>query len=230
MFLENLPTGRIYRRSAWTISKPYLMFAWCPEMGYYAYVDTNSNGDILKFKEAFNSANKGLKSKVGDGILESNDLECVRFNNQNKEKKMSKNYIGEYGLVDIRYVDMDSPIGDITDYTFKMDLKLHKKAQLDDTVVVDSKNGMGIGVITNIYSLELSQDNMEAANRATAWVVDIINMKAHIKRIEATERRKFIIAELEERKKAIEEKAVYQMLAATDPTAAKLLKELDRLS
>jgi len=70
---------------------------------------------------------------------------------------------------------------------------------------------------------------MKASNKAKAWIVNIVDEKAHDKRKDATERATFIKRELEARKEAVAEKAVWKMLADTDPTAKKLLQELEKL-
>lgn len=132
--------------------------------------------------------------------------ECMENKNKgwtmNKEYKMNKDYVGNYGLVEVEYTDcvllsVNNDIDISKRYTFKIDLKSYKKVKIDSLVVVDGINGLKVARVKEITPLDISKGSMEASKRAKAWVVNILDAKAHIERIAKTERKQFIMKELQ---------------------------------
>jgi hypothetical protein len=140
-----------------------------------------------------------------------------------KEKEMSKdvNYVGgEYKVVGVKYVDSS-----LTKYYFKIDADI--EVEEGTLLVVEDKNGYGIANVVEVVANSI--ENADAIAKATAWVVDVIDTSRQDERKDATKKRKYIIQQLEERKKAMEAVSVYQALANVDETSAKLLEELKSL-
>jgi len=140
-----------------------------------------------------------------------------------KEKEMSKdvNYVGgEYKVVGVKYVDSG-----LNKYYFKIDADI--EVEEGTLLVVEAKNGYGIANVVEVVANSI--ENADAIARATAWVVDIIDTSRQDERKDATKKRKYIIQQLEERKKAMEAVSVYQALANVDEESAKLLEELKSL-
>jgi len=142
--------------------------------------------------------------------------------NKSKEEQMENNdvnYIGgEYKVAQVKYLD-----GGV--YNFKADIDL--KLEEDTLVVVESKNGLGLAKVYQVY--ENSIDNAEQIKKATAWIVNIIDTSAQDQRKEATRQREYILQQLEEKKAQMEAVSVYALLAKTDPEANKLLEQLTAL-
>lgn len=127
----------------------------------------------------------------------------------------NKNYVGAYNVAKVEVEILDSSIN----------------YNRGDLVLIDSVDGLLIlGRIANIYKGDaLSQEAIEASNKAKCWAVNKIDTTKHKERIKATERKKFIQQQLQLRKEAIEEQAVWALLAEQDPTVAELLEELKSL-
>jgi len=136
-----------------------------------------------------------------------------------------KNFIGSYDtVVEVTY-ELDVKL-DTKKYFFKTTIDSLKPG---DYVIVDAKTGLNIVEVVRVYRRSLYSESINAFNRAKAWVVDKINMEEHNKRIEATQRKKFIVTQLKERREQMEEIAIYKMLAKQDKEAAALLDELQQL-
>lgn len=170
-------------------------------------------------------------------VWEHNDFEyCSRHggpvnkagiasvNKCKKEDIMSKrnvNYIGgEYDIA------MCSYLGESQQYAFKTPKGV--KVNENDLVVVESSKGYGLCQVNLI--VENNIDNAEIVSKATAWVVDVVDMTLHNARIDATKKREYIIQQLEEKKKSLEAISMYQLLADVDPDAKKLVEELKALT
>lgn len=200
--------GKRFARIFWAKS---LWFTYDSESGNYVY----NNG-----------------CSVGTSVLYRDDLVVVyeekKQNKINKGKDMARNvdYIGTgYRVVEVTY-DLYSDI-DLDTYMFKTD----KDVKIGDLVVVESASGFGIcRAVSDAIERSLATNVVRAFNKAKAWVVDVVDVKEHNMRKEATERKAFIMEQLKERKEAIEEQAIYTMLAQQDQEAAKLLEELKTLS
>lgn len=92
-----------------------------------------------------------------------------------------------------------------------------------EKVVVDSPSDGYVTVkITKVYVGECSK-------RATKYVVCKIDDKEYLARIEKDKLKAKIVAKLEDKKKQIEEEAIWKYLADQDPEAAALFKELKSL-
>ena len=139
-----------------------------------------------------------------------------------KEPKMKRevNYIGgDYKIA------MCSYKGETRQYAFKMSI---------DTVVPDNaicvvESSNGYDLVRIVEVLDNNIDNAEVVSKATAWVVDVIDMTTHNARIDATKKREYIIQQLEEKKKALEAVSMYQLLADLDPEAKLLVEQLKTL-
>lgn len=214
--------GKVFKKVAWGTSNS-LIFSWCEEAGYYGYCSIDDEGDIV-FRPPHHTINRKLGykvSRVGDGVLECAMVLVTTIKKENKMKNV--NYIGgKYNVVSA--VGMSDPLY-IGFYKIDADIKVEK----DDLIVVETGYGLEIVTVIEFYERSLEVETMKIFNNAIAWVVDKIDESRQKQRREATERRKFITKQLEEKKEAMEEIAIYKMLAESDPDAAKLLEELKQL-
>ena len=177
-------------------------------------------------------------ANVGANVLDADDIivatcksteELVEEHlNLTQESKMNKNYIGEYNRVALVSYDLVEDGPNLSTYSFKLGDEVECKE--GDLVIVDGKNGLKIARVIEVMTRSVNPKIIKQFNLAKAWVVCKIEEEKHKQRAEATERKKFILRELEERKEQIEEIAIYDMLAKADPQAAKLLEELKKLS
>ena len=231
--------GRLYRRQHWPGNHEThnLAFTWDNHKKSFAYVRLNEATGQARHEG-------GHPSKA---VLKAMDIEEIHLpvyaevslkygscdskvnKKKAKDRQMTKrnvDYIGAgYMVVTVTYeLNTSDPL--IQEYSFKTTLNLVE----GDMVAVESSSGYGLCRVTKA-SVHKSLDKaiVDRFNQAKAWVIDKIDMLQHEKRREATERKKFIMKELEERKAAVEEKAIYKMLAETDPEAAKLLVELEKM-
>jgi hypothetical protein len=115
-------------------------------------------------------------------------------------------------------------------YIYKCDISngTTPDVQVGDMVVVENSKGYNLGIVTDVYTD--SFQNAAIAKQATAWVVDKVDMTRHIKKLEATVRRDYILTKLSERQEQIQANQMYALLAQVDPEAKKLLEELTELS
>ena len=178
------------------------------------------------------------QAEVGVGVLNSDDIIITtgktteqlvdEYLNLTQESEMDKNYIGEYNRVALVSYDLTEERPVLSTYSFKLGDEVDCKE--GDLVIVDGKNGMAIVRVVEVMARSVLPKVIKQFNLAKAWVVCKVEEEKHKQRAEATERKKFILRELEERKEQIEEIAIYDMLAKADPQAAKLLEELKKLS
>lgn len=145
------------------------------------------------------------------------------INNKIKENEMENvNYIGgEYNVVAVEYINDRG-----NKWFFKADVSLNLDTY--DLVVVESRNGYGICKV--ISKFENNLENAAIVNKATAWVVDKIDTTNQDKRKEATKRREYLVKQLEEKKQQFQVIQMYELMAKSDPEAAKLLDELKLLN
>lgn len=101
-------------------------------------------------------------------------------------------------------------------YSFYTDLELKK----DDIVVCDTAYGYGIAKVVEENILN---------GQAKKWIIDRVNIDKHLERLAKEEKIKRIKGKMLQRKKQLEEKAIWEMLAKKDPEIARLLKELENL-
>lgn len=91
-------------------------------------------------------------------------------------------------------------------------------------VVVDSPSDGYVTVkVIKVYVGECSK-------RATKYIVCKIDDKDYLARIEKDKLKAKIVAKLEDKKKQIEEEAIWKYLADQDPEAAELFKQLKSLN
>lgn len=105
-------------------------------------------------------------------------------------------------------------------YTFKVPKNLVSEIKIGDRVVVDTSNGFQVVTVVGASV---------SANQATKYVVDIVHMDAYEKALDDEKRIKIIKDQLNQKKERFEKEKMYEMLAASDPEAAKLLEALKEL-
>jgi len=139
-----------------------------------------------------------------------------------KEKTMANvNFVGgEYNVVTVRHLQSSG----LHNYKIAVDVPVEE----NDLVVVHNSNGLALARVLKAYANTF--ENAEEIGLAKAWVVNVVDEQDHAKRIKATEKRRYIIQQLEERKAALEATQVYEMLGEVDPVAKKLLKQLSKIS
>jgi len=169
---------------------------------------------------------KIMGSKASQEVIERRDfIVCNKGGEPVKTKgtKMERdvNYIGgDYRVVEVSY-EIDSTI-ELETFYFKCDVDV--RVENGTIVVVESKRGLGIAKV--IGSFDNCLENADIVKQAMAWVVDTVDYSTQEQRKKATERRGYIIGQLEEKKEQLEAINMYKMLADLDPSAAKLLEEL----
>ena len=157
------------------------------------------------------------------GSLSVNMLGYEDFEYYNKEEAVmpNVNFVGgEYNVVKVRLYN-----GNQSTYNFKIAADIPVEESM--MVVVHSAKGYALAKVVTAY-----QNNFENAlevNKATAWVVNTVDNTDHANRIKATEKREYLLKQLEERKNAMEATAVYEALGSIDPVAKKLLQQLKKL-
>jgi len=160
---------------------------------------------------------------VGPTLDDNDDfVKCDEEGNlkgQDMNKNNNVNYIGgEYKVVTTEYYGDDFG----GQYNFKIDVDTEVKE--GDMMVVEAKSGLGI--VRCLTVLKNCMENAKEVKKATAWVVQVLDLDRQKARKEATERRAYVIQQLEERKSQVEAINMYAMLAEVDPEAKKLLEEL----
>ncbi|ALA07234.1 hypothetical protein SECTIM467_110 [Brevibacillus phage SecTim467] len=96
---------------------------------------------------------------------------------------------------------------------------------IGDKVVVETRHGLQIATVKTVIRLAIG----ETYERATAWVIQKIDMTTHNRRKFREKEAKKLKARLEERRQQLEDSIVYNMLAQSDPEFAKLLSDYTRL-
>lgn len=103
-------------------------------------------------------------------------------------------------------------------YDFRTDIPL----SIGDKVVVDTAMGAQIGTVQGF------KDKSEIAHK---WVIQKLDLDAHEDRLALVKKKEAIKAEMEKRRQElVEDMAVYEALAETDPTMATLYKEYQKLA
>jgi len=102
-------------------------------------------------------------------------------------------------------------------YSYYTDLEL----EAGDFVVVEARNSYGLGIVNQTVGLSQS-----ALDKAKGWVVQKVDIAAHKAKAEKRELVKELYNQLEQRRKAIEMRQVYELLADTDPELKALLNQL----
>lgn len=105
------------------------------------------------------------------------------------------------------------------DYVFKCDIDV----QEGDLVVCETARGYGVGKV-------VGEEVRESRRKiASAWIVSKIDLTAHKARLEKEKRMAEIKSKMLERKKSLDEDAMFRLLAKDDTAMADLLKEYDEL-
>jgi hypothetical protein len=98
-----------------------------------------------------------------------------------------------------------------TEYHFKHDII---DLAIGDTVVCDCSTGLAVGVVSSL--------NGESKS-STRWLVQRVDMVAHQVRMERVAKRLAIRKLMDDRRKQLEDEALYRMMAERDPEMAKLI-------
>lgn len=130
-------------------------------------------------------------------------------------------YTGNYRETVDKLSDIEK---ELDAYSFRNEIADLKEG---DFVVVQSKNGLGIGLVTRL--LDNTFENSGYANKATAYTVDKVDVTSLIAREEAKARRVWLERELKRKKAEMEDVLIFKVLADSDPEAAKMLEELKQL-
>jgi hypothetical protein len=117
-------------------------------------------------------------------------------------------------VASVKYLDNNSYGQSYDFFTDIEDLKI------GDTVVVDSKYGLGLAKV----ELVMQQPQCTKDNK---WVVQKVDLTAHEARLVKAQKLADIKRKMESRRKKLEEKAIYKMMAETDPEMAALLAEYE---
>lgn len=88
---------------------------------------------------------------------------------------------------------------------------------IGDQVVVDTQRGLSIGEVIMFK---------DASSRATAWVVQKVDLAAYNKRMEAFRKMKEVQMKLELCRKQLSDMVIYEQLAQSDPMMRQLLDDL----
>lgn len=142
--------------------------------------------------------------------------------NKNKEESImvNINFVGgEYNVVKVKFLDGRNSCN----YKISVDISIEERA----LVVVHSVNGLGLARVITAYANNF--ENVEEITKAKAWVVNVVDEQDHINRVKASEKREYVIKQLEERREAMQANEVYEMLGEADPIAKKLLEQLKKL-
>ena len=102
-------------------------------------------------------------------------------------------------------------------YSFFSDVELERK----DLVIADTQHGFKIGKVAKVSGLTKNQ-----RAKATSWVVQKIDVKAHEARIKRGELIQEIDNKMEEILDQHNKYAIYVELAKTNPEMSKLIEEL----
>jgi hypothetical protein len=106
--------------------------------------------------------------------------------------------------------------GNDTIYSFKHDIDL----QIGDTVVCDCTTGLAVGYVTT-----LTGGNTVDKPISTRWIVQRVDMGIHKARLEKDTVKKEIRRKMDDRRKQLEDEALYRMMAERDPEMAKLIEQ-----
>lgn len=217
-----LKKGKYYKRMGW--------FNRAETKDLFFVYNGSGNARYVRYKKEL------FSGKVGTQVLLSDDL--VEVDNKGKllaaqpeEVIMSKNYIGgNYYYVGVRHDVNSKDIFIANPYIYKCDISngTTPDVQVGDMVVVENSKGYNLGIVTDVYTD--SFQNAAIAKQATAWVVDKVGMTRHLKKVEATVRRDYLLTKLNERQEQVQATQMYALLAQVDPEAKKLLEELTELS
>lgn len=118
--------------------------------------------------------------------------------------------------------DLDSIRNYTKVYTYKTDIKGLRQG---DLVVVPTGDSFNLGVFV-CYNPILNGIKAETVKP----IIQHVDLTEYYNHLEIERKKKELIREMEERRKSLEEKLVYEMLAEKDSTMAMLLKQLNALN
>ena len=108
-------------------------------------------------------------------------------------------------------------------YTFRLPKELIGKVYLGDTVVVQCKDKhLALATVCEVNASVPSGIEL-------SWVICKVDLSEAQRREEVAKRKAYLIERLEAKKKEMEDRTIYEMLAAKDTEAADMLKELESL-
>lgn len=102
-------------------------------------------------------------------------------------------------------------------YAFKTDLDL----VFGQVVVCDTVNGYIVGTVSDI------SDDVD--KKAKKWIVDVVDVRKHERRLKLEKKKDQIKKKLEDRRKQLQDISVYKILAEKDIEMSKLLKEYEEI-
>ena len=222
--MKLLDKNKFYRRPHWhKTTYSMVFFGWNDEEEAWCYVDHIEDDGTVVFKDAFHEGNrkKGLKSRVGRGVLNSNDLIEYKITRRNSMRKL----IGKYTMVQ---VVITHTINGDAHYEWIKNPGIDIKE--DDRVVVESGNEkLRCAKVKSVIDDTFTEEFIEAEEKAGGWLVGRFDSSLFEEKIKATRRKEFVLKELERRKEEFDSHKVWEFLAQTDPRAAELVEELKKL-
>lgn len=113
--------------------------------------------------------------------------------------------------------------GSYKQYTFKLPKSLIGQLKVGDIVVVQCKD-------KRLELCKVVEVNASVPPNITlSWVICKVDMTEAEHREQVAQRKEYLKEKLEEKKKAIEERAIWEMLKSKDTEAAALIEELENL-
>lgn len=101
-------------------------------------------------------------------------------------------------------------------YDFKTDIQL----DINDTVVVDTDNGFGVGEVAGFK---------KESTMATKWVLSKVDIRAHEARLAREKKVKELKKEMDKRRKAVEEATIHAYLTQVDAEYSRIHSQLAAL-
>jgi hypothetical protein len=103
-------------------------------------------------------------------------------------------------------------------YSFRNDIQ---DLEVNDTVVVDTAQGYQLATVVGFQEL---------TKVATKWVVQKVDLTAHVERLDKEKKKKLLKDKMEQRRKKLEEIEIYKALAKEDPEMAQLVEEFQGIT
>ena len=115
-----------------------------------------------------------------------------------------------------------------TPEVFKIDTILASTVAEGNCIVVEYPNGYATLRVSKILPNTLENATYQAS--AHYWVVNKVDETDHLARATGTQRHKWLLSQLEEKKKALDSYQMFEILSKYDDGAAKMIEELKELS
>jgi hypothetical protein len=207
-----------------------LYICWFPDIEEFKYIKYKNGLEQITGNPSYNAKSYKDFVAVERNIIKRKAKIKKRNKENNRSEKMSvnKNYVGKFNVVGVHfeYLNKDYESGKknpATIYYYKIDPSIQVKA--GDPVVVDGI-GPKVAVVCETFEDEFTQEVIEAKNKADTWIINRIDDTLHRKRMEATERQKYLKMEMQRIKDEFNEMQVLEAIAQSNPDAKKLLEEI----